>query len=49
MGVERFANYYLKGQDGWKESEKDGKRREMPQHRILEVSPTNGLNVELKN
>ena len=47
MGVERFANYYLKGQDGWKESEKDGKRREMPQHRILEVSPTNGLNVEL--
>ncbi len=47
MGVERFANYYLKGQDGWKESEKDGKRKEMPQHRILEVSPHNGLNVEL--
>jgi cell division protein FtsI/penicillin-binding protein 2 len=47
MGVERFANYYLKGQDGWKESEKDGKRKEMPEHRILEVSPQNGLNVEL--
>jgi cell division protein FtsI/penicillin-binding protein 2 len=47
MGVERLANYYLKGQDGWKESEKDGKRREMPQHRTLEVSPKNGLNVEL--
>ena len=47
MGVERLANYYLKGQDGWKESEKDGKRKEMPEHRILEVSPQNGLNVEL--
>jgi cell division protein FtsI/penicillin-binding protein 2 len=47
MGVERFTDYYLKGQDGWKESEKDGKRREMPQHRTLEVSPKNGLNVEL--
>ena len=47
MGTERFANYYLKGQDGWKESEKDGRRREMPQHRSMEVSPSNGLNVEL--
>ena len=47
MGAERFADYYLKGQDGWKESEKDGKRREMPQHRTLEVAPKNGLNLEL--
>lgn len=47
MGVERFADYYLNGQDGWKESEKDGRRREMPQHRSLEVSPKDGLNVEL--
>ena len=47
MGAERFTDYYLKGQDGWKESEKDGKRREMPQHRTLEISPQNGLNVEL--
>ena len=47
MGVERFADYYLNVQDGWKESEKDGRRREMPQHRSLEVSPKDGLNVEL--
>ena len=47
MGAEKFADYYLKGQDGWKESEKDGRRREMPQHRSIEVSPSNGLNVEL--
>ena len=47
MGVERFADYYLKGQDGWRESEKDGRRREMPQHRSFEVKANDGLNVEL--
>ncbi len=47
MGAERFADYYLKGQDGWKESEKDGRRREMPQYRTVEVVPKDGLNVEL--
>lgn len=47
MGVERFADYYLKGQDGWRESEKDGRRREMPQHRSMEVKASDGLNVEL--
>jgi cell division protein FtsI (penicillin-binding protein 3)/stage V sporulation protein D (sporulation-specific penicillin-binding protein) len=47
MGVERFADYYLKGQDGWRESEKDGRRKEMPQHRSLEVKANDGLNVEL--
>jgi len=47
MGTEKFADYYLKGQDGWKVSEKDGKRREMPQFRSLEVVPSDGLNVEL--
>jgi len=47
MGVERLADYYLRGQDGWKESEKDGRRREMPQYRSFEVSERPGLNVEL--
>ncbi len=47
MGVERLADYYLKGQDGWKESEKDGRRREMPQYRSFEVAERPGLNVEL--
>ena len=48
MGVERFADYYLNGQDGWRESEKDGRRRrKMPQHRSFEVSPSDGLNIEL--
>jgi cell division protein FtsI/penicillin-binding protein 2 len=47
MGVERLADYYLRGQDGWKESEKDGRRREMPQYRSFEVEERPGLNVEL--
>ena len=47
MGVERLANYYLQGQDGWKESEKDGRRREMPQYRSFEIQEQAGLNVEL--
>src|SRR6056300_1541268 len=47
MGVELLADYYLKGQDGWRESEKDGRRREMPQFRSVEFIARNGLNVEL--
>jgi len=47
MGAESHADYYLKGQDGWRESEKDGERREMPQHRSFEVAARDGLNVEL--
>jgi len=47
MGTESHADYYLKGQDGWRESEKDGERREMPQHRSFEVQARDGLNVEL--
>ena len=47
MGVELLADYYLKGQNGWRESEKDGRRREMPQYRSFEVAANDGLNVEL--
>lgn len=46
-GVERFFDYYLRGQDGWRESERDGRRREMAQFRDREVEPSNGLNIEL--
>jgi len=47
LGIELMADYYLKGQDGWKESERDGRRREMPQFRSVEFLAQNGLNVEL--
>ncbi len=47
LGIELLADYYLKGQDGWKESERDGRRREMPQFRSVEFLAQDGLNLEL--
>lgn len=47
QGVEQYMDYYLRGQSGWRESEKDGRRREMAQFRRREISPTDGLNVEI--
>lgn len=46
-GVERWLDFYLQGQDGWRESERDGRRRELVQFRHREVSPRDGLNTEL--
>jgi cell division protein FtsI (penicillin-binding protein 3)/stage V sporulation protein D (sporulation-specific penicillin-binding protein) len=46
-GVEQTFDYYLRGQDGWVESERDGRRRELAQYRDREVKPHNGLNLEL--
>jgi len=47
MGIELMADYYLRGQDGWRESERDGRRREMPQFRSVEFDAREGLSVEL--
>lgn len=46
-GIERYFDYYLRGQDGWRETERDGRRRELAQFRDREVEPTNGLDVAL--
>lgn len=46
-GVEAFADFYLRGQDGWRESEKDGLRRELAQFRNREVPATGGYTVRL--
>jgi cell division protein FtsI/penicillin-binding protein 2 len=46
-GLEAFADFYLRGQEGWRESEKDGLRRELAQFRNREVSPTAGYTVRL--
>lgn len=46
-GVEHMMDFYLRGQRGWQQSEKDAKRREMPQFRQREVEPTPGLRVQL--
>ena len=46
-GIEHFADFYLRGQDGWRESEKDGRQREMAQFRTREVPATDGYSVVL--
>ena len=47
MGAERRFDYYLRGQDGWRETERDGARREVARFREREVAPSDGLNLEL--
>ena len=47
MGIEHFMDFYLRGQNGWIESEKDGKRQELAQFRVREVLPMDGYSIEL--
>ncbi len=47
MGVERQFEFYLKGQDGRIETERDGKRSEQTQFRKRKIEPQDGSNVEL--
>lgn len=46
-GIERYADFYLRGQDGWRESERDGHRRELAQFRSREVPRADGYSVVL--
>lgn len=46
-GTESHLDLYLRGQDGWIESEKDGARRELAQFRSREVSVQDGNDVVL--
>ncbi len=46
-GVESYLDYFLKGTDGWVESNHDALRREIYQYREREVEARSGLNVEL--
>lgn len=47
MGVEKTMNYFLEGQDGSRDTERDGRRRELAQFRNREVPPKNGMDVQL--
>ncbi len=47
IGVEHAMDFYLRGEDGWMESERDGRRRELMQFRSREVAATDGLSIEL--
>ncbi len=46
-GVERYADFYLRGQDGWREGERDGRSRELAQFRTREVPRADGYTVKL--
>jgi cell division protein FtsI/penicillin-binding protein 2 len=46
-GIEHYADFYLRGQDGWRESERDGKRHEQAQFRTRSVDPVDGYLVKL--
>ncbi len=46
-GVERYADFYLHGRDGWREGERDGKGREVAQFRTREVPAADGYSVVL--
>lgn len=46
-GIERYADFYLRGQDGWRETEKDGLRRELAQFSTRDVPPADGFSVTL--
>jgi cell division protein FtsI/penicillin-binding protein 2 len=46
-GIERYADFYLHGRDGWREGERDGLRRELAQFRTREVPAADGYSVML--
>jgi cell division protein FtsI (penicillin-binding protein 3) len=46
-GVESYADFYLRGENGWREGERDGRGREVAQFRTREVTPSNGYSVTL--
>ncbi len=46
-GVESFADFYLRGADGWRESDKDGRGRELAQFRTREAPAADGYSVVL--
>ncbi|MCX6951441.1 MAG: penicillin-binding transpeptidase domain-containing protein [Verrucomicrobia bacterium] len=46
-GLERFADFYLRGQDGWREGERDVRGRELPQFNRRAVERVDGYSVTL--
>ena len=46
-GVEHYMDFFLRGQDGWRESERNGRRQEQAQFQTREVPPVDGYDVLL--
>lgn len=46
-GMEAYADFFLRGQDGWRVGERDGRNRELPQFLDRRVPPSDGYSVKL--
>jgi len=46
-GVERYMDFYLHGENGWRESERNGLKKELAQFQTRDVPPIDGYNVKL--
>jgi len=46
-GIEHYADFYLRGENGWLESERDGRSHELAQFRTREAPASDGFNVYL--
>lgn len=46
-GMEVYADFYLRGQNGWRVGERDGRNRELPQFLDRRVPPVDGYSVKL--
>jgi cell division protein FtsI/penicillin-binding protein 2 len=46
-GIEAYADFFLRGQQGWRLGERDGRNRELPQFGVREVPRSDGFNVRL--
>lgn len=46
-GMEAYADFYLRGQNGWRVGERDGRNRELPQFLARRVPPSDGYAVQL--
>lgn len=46
-GIEAYADFYLRGQSGWRVGERDGRNRELAQFNTRKVPPSDGYTVYL--
>lgn len=46
-GIEAYADFYLRGQNGWRVGERDGRNRELAQFNTRKVPPSDGYTVFL--
>ena len=47
QGIEAYADFYLRAQNGWRVGERDGRNRELAQFRTRQVPKVDGFNVTL--